>query len=343
MRLAFAVVSLCFLAAPAFADSSAPATPDKSGAKKLGFKLILQSWTTHGTVEKSIDYAKQLGLHGIEIYPGQDLGGKTGGKWGPEMTAAQIKEMLAYAKADHVKIMDTGVIGIPNNEEQARKLFEWAKKLGITEIVSEPDPKALPMIDKLAGEYGIKVAIHDHPKGSSIYWNPDFTYSQIKNLKHIGFCRRCRPLEAQRARSRRHPRKIRQKGLFAPLQGSGEGGQRLSRRSLGHRPKPRCRNAQSTEGHGLQRPDCHRIRIHLGRADADEVRRFLLCRVRQAGQIGAKSPVSAIGCGFVCYGPSAFGRMVYGWIGTGICGRTSRALIFCSFRETWRTAWGFMI
>ena len=67
------------------------------------------------------------------------------------------------------------------------RCFDWAKKIGITTIVSEPDPKALPMIDKLAGEYGIKVAIHDHPKPSR-YWDPEYTYGLIRDLKNVGFC-----------------------------------------------------------------------------------------------------------------------------------------------------------
>ena len=181
-----AALALSLLAAPVFAES-----PDTSGAEKLGWKLTLQSWTTHGTVESSIDIAKKLGLHYIEIYPGQELsknGGKKGsGKWGPEMTDEQIKQMLDYAKAADVKIIDTGVIGISSQEDQARKTFEWAKKCGITEIVSEPEERALPMIDKLAAEYNIKVALHDHPKPSR-YWNPEYTYDHIKDLKHIGFC-----------------------------------------------------------------------------------------------------------------------------------------------------------
>jgi sugar phosphate isomerase/epimerase len=183
MRFAIALTSLLLLAPAAVAKS-----PDSSGADKLGFQLILQSWTTNRyNVVQSIDYAKQLGLHAIEIYPGQPLGGKASGKWGPEMTDEQINEMLAVAKAADVKIIDTGVIDISIRENEARKLFDWAKKVGITEIVSEPDPRALPMIDKLAGEYGIKVAIHDHPKPTR-YWDPERTYELIKDLKHIGFC-----------------------------------------------------------------------------------------------------------------------------------------------------------
>ncbi len=182
MRLVLALLAMSLFARPLFAES-----PDTSGADKLGWKLILQSWTTHGTVADSIHYAHQIGLHYIEIYPGQDLDQWSKGKWGPEMTDDQIKHILEAAKAADVKIIDTGVIGISGQEADARKLFDWAKKLGITTIVSEPEPLALPLIDRLAGEYGINVAIHDHPKPSR-YWDPEYTYSLIKDLKHIGYC-----------------------------------------------------------------------------------------------------------------------------------------------------------
>ncbi|HZZ70696.1 MAG TPA: sugar phosphate isomerase/epimerase [Pirellulales bacterium] len=176
-----------FIALAALMATAQAADTSSAGAEKLGWKLTLQSWTTHGTVASSIGYAKQLGLHYIEIYPGQELSDKDKGKWGPEMTDAQIKEMNDIAKAAGVKIIDTGVIGISSNEAEARKLFDWAKKVGITEIVSEPEEKALPMIDKIAGEYHIKVALHDHPKPSR-YWDPDYTFDHIKDLKNIGFC-----------------------------------------------------------------------------------------------------------------------------------------------------------
>jgi sugar phosphate isomerase/epimerase len=187
MRSTLALLILT-LSAVSLLAASPVAGPDTSGAEKLGWKLTLQSWTTNKyTVVQSIDYAKQLGVHFLEIYPGQSLGGKTSGKWGPDMSDEQIREMLEAAKAADVQIIDTGVIDISSRENEARRLFDWAKKVGISEIVSEPEPKALPMIDKLAGEYGIKVAIHDHPKPSR-YWDPEFTYDLIKDLKHIGFC-----------------------------------------------------------------------------------------------------------------------------------------------------------
>ncbi len=163
------------------------AKPDMSGAEKLGWKLTLQTWTTKGTVAQSIENAKSLGIHFIEIYPGQQLSDTDKGKWGPEMTDEQIKAMLELAKSADATIIDTGVIGIASKEDDARKLFAWAKKVGITTIISEPEENALPMIDKLAGEFAINVALHDHPKPSR-YWDPDYTYEQIRDLKHIGYC-----------------------------------------------------------------------------------------------------------------------------------------------------------
>src|SRR5262249_25521838 len=66
-------------------------------------------------------------------------------------------------------------------------VFDFAKKLKLETIVSEPPFDAIPLVDKLAGEYGINVAIHDHPK-PSLYWNPDTVLSATKDAKHVGAC-----------------------------------------------------------------------------------------------------------------------------------------------------------
>ena len=58
------------------------------------------------------------------------------------------------------------------DEAESRKTFDFAKDMGIETIVSEPPENAFDTIDKLTREYGINVAIHDHPKPSH-YWNPD--------------------------------------------------------------------------------------------------------------------------------------------------------------------------
>ena len=43
------------------------------------------------------------------------------------------------------------------------------------------------MIDSLAGSYGIKVAIHDHPKPNP-YWEPDSVLAAVSGHPNIGAC-----------------------------------------------------------------------------------------------------------------------------------------------------------
>ncbi|QNN23084.1 sugar phosphate isomerase/epimerase [Planctomycetales bacterium ZRK34] len=171
-----------------FAVSLRAADFDNSGAEKLGFKLSLQAWTNNKkSLYETLELAQQIGVNYLEMYAGQRLEPNSDAKTGPGMSDEQIKAALEKAKSCNVKILTCGVIGIPGNEDGARKVFDWAKKMGLEYLNSEPDPKALPMIDKLAGEYGITVGIHDHPKPSK-YWNPDFVAEKTEGLKHVGFC-----------------------------------------------------------------------------------------------------------------------------------------------------------
>ena len=68
---------------------------------------------------------------------------------------------------------------LPPDEAESRKVFEFAKKMGIDTLVAEPEPAALDTVEKLCKEYNIKVAIHDHPKPSH-YWNPDTVLEAVK-------------------------------------------------------------------------------------------------------------------------------------------------------------------
>jgi sugar phosphate isomerase/epimerase len=76
--------------------------------------------------------------------------------------------------------VNIGVVQLPADEAKSRQVFEFAKEWGINILVSEPETNALDTVEKLCKEYNIKVAIHDHPKGHSIYWNPDAVLAAIK-------------------------------------------------------------------------------------------------------------------------------------------------------------------
>jgi len=168
---------------------AAAGTIDESGANKLGWKLAIQAWTNNrGTLFETLELAQRLGLHYVEAFPGQRLSKDFEGKMGPGMTEEQIQKLLDKAKSCGITIINFGVTGIPEDEAGARKVFEWAKKIGIKTLVTEPKESQIPVLDKLAQEYDMTIAIHDHPKPSH-YWNPDIVLKAVAGASpRIGAC-----------------------------------------------------------------------------------------------------------------------------------------------------------
>ena len=152
-------------------------------AEKLGWRLGCQAYTFNRfTFFEAVDKTASLGLHYIEAYPGQRISKDSSAAIGADMTAADRKEVLKKLADSGVKMVNFGVGGCD------RKHFEFAKEMGIETLVAEPDEDDFDAIDKLCDEFGINLAIHNHPKPSH-YWNPDTVLKVCKGRsKRIGAC-----------------------------------------------------------------------------------------------------------------------------------------------------------
>jgi sugar phosphate isomerase/epimerase len=159
-------------------------------AEKLGWRLGMQAWTFHtSTFYDSIDNTASLGLHYIEAIPNQKLSkDQPAGTFGPGMSA-DVRKIVKQKLADSgVKLVNYGVVPLPKDIAESRKVFDFAKDMGIETLVSEPEEDAFDTLDKLCEEYGINVAIHNHPKPSH-YWNPETVLKVCKGRsKRIGSC-----------------------------------------------------------------------------------------------------------------------------------------------------------
>lgn len=166
------------------------ATSSKSASKPAtgDWKLAVQAWTfNHMTFCDAVDTTASLGIHYIEAFPGQNIGGGIDGKMGPDMDAATQAKVLAKLKAAGVTLVNFGVTGA-GDEAGWRKLFDWAKAMGIQTIVSEPKEEQFDLLDQLTQQYGINIAIHDHPEPSH-YWNPETVLKVCANRNpRIGSC-----------------------------------------------------------------------------------------------------------------------------------------------------------
>ncbi len=101
----------------------------------------------------------------------------------------KVKDKLGQCKLTAVNY---AVIPFPAEEAEGRKLFEFAKAMGIRAITTE-SPELIDRLEKLVKEYDIMVAFHDHPKRpndpSYRMWDPHYVLSLVKDRDpRMGVC-----------------------------------------------------------------------------------------------------------------------------------------------------------
>src|SRR6266849_8358669 len=107
-----------------------------------GFVLGCQAYTFHRfTAFEAIEKIAAAGGKAIEFYPSQSLSpDDKKSKVDPNATDGTIAKLKAKAKQHGLLIVNFGVVGIPKDEAGARKVFDFAKKLGVRSITIEPSP-----------------------------------------------------------------------------------------------------------------------------------------------------------------------------------------------------------
>ncbi len=189
------LVTSCLMAGLSIAPLAALAEnkiPDE--CKAGGFFIGCQAYTFNRfTVFEAIEKTADAGGKVIEFYPGQPLSKEEPNvKWdhnaSPE-TIQKVKDQLAKFKITPVNY---GVVGIPKNEDEARKVFEFAKALGLRAVTTE-SVDAIDTIEKMVKEYDIMVGFHDHPKRPDDpnyrMWDPNYILSVVKDRDpRIGSC-----------------------------------------------------------------------------------------------------------------------------------------------------------
>ncbi|UCG59100.1 MAG: DUF1080 domain-containing protein, partial [Phycisphaerales bacterium] len=161
-----------------------------AGAGEENWKLGMQAYSFNRfSFFEAVDKTKALGMGYIEAYPGQRLSKEEpDAKFDHNMSSALMKDVKIKLQDAGVKLVNYGVVALPNDEQECRKVFNFAREMGIETIVSEPPEDAFDLIERLCEEYKINVAIHNHPKPSP-YWNPDTVLKVCEGRsKRIGSC-----------------------------------------------------------------------------------------------------------------------------------------------------------
>jgi sugar phosphate isomerase/epimerase len=179
------------------------AAQNQSPADQLGWTLAIHSYTFQKfSILEAIDKTAAIGVKHMSISGSvnlPDADGKFTKSSTIRMTTNDVAAITVRMKAKGIDpvFVNMGVVKPGIDEAESRKIFEGAKRLGITVLVAEPETHGKPeelgpvmdVVEKLAKEYNIKVAIHNHPGPKNFYWNPDTVAAAVKGRSPLlGAC-----------------------------------------------------------------------------------------------------------------------------------------------------------
>lgn len=162
--------------------------------KTGGFFIGCQAYTfNHFTVFEAIEKTAACGGKVIEFYPGQKLSKEEPNvSWDHNASAETMQKVKDKLAELHVKAVNYGVVDLPQDEAAARKVFEFAKAMGLRAVTTE-SVGSIDTIEKLVKEYDIMVGFHDHPRRPDDpnykMWDPNYILSVVKDRDaRIGSC-----------------------------------------------------------------------------------------------------------------------------------------------------------
>ncbi len=141
------------------AVAAGPAKPER--IPDHGLKLGMASYTLRKfSLDQAIAMTKQAGLKYITL---KDV------HLPMKSTTAQRQEVRRKVEAAGLVLMGGGVIYMKNDEKEIRDIFDYARDAGMPTIVCSPAPDALDNVEKMAKEYDLRIAIHNHGPGDQRY------------------------------------------------------------------------------------------------------------------------------------------------------------------------------
>jgi inosose dehydratase len=122
-----------------------------------GFPLGAQSYSLRNfDTTECVRHLKGLGLQFVEMFSKH---------FDPKSNPEKISETLKLLSDNNIHLQGHGVHGFSKDHEANKKLFEFAKAVGVKVLTADPSPDSFDSLEKLVAEYDIRIAIHNHGPG----------------------------------------------------------------------------------------------------------------------------------------------------------------------------------
>jgi sugar phosphate isomerase/epimerase len=151
-------------------------------ASPSGIKVGVASYSLRKfTRPQAISMLKELGVRNLSV---KEL----------HLPYKDTAEALAAGRREFddagIEVMSGGVVITRQDEDAAiRRYFDYGRVCRMPMLIMMPTAKQLPTIAKLAAEYQVRVAIHNHGPEDKNFPTPESAYDAIRGLdKRIGLC-----------------------------------------------------------------------------------------------------------------------------------------------------------
>lgn len=117
-------------------------------------KLGLQLYSLRKfPLDIALQHAKDLGFEQVEFYSGM---------FPVDSSDEKIAEIVGKVKSLGLTISAHGVNAFGKDFAANRRIFEFAKKVGLKIITAGPSPDSMDNLNDLVREFNIRIAIHNH-------------------------------------------------------------------------------------------------------------------------------------------------------------------------------------
>ncbi len=103
---------------------------------------------------------------------------------------AELADGVKRFKAAGIQIIGGGNITLSGNDEHSlRRSFDYARACQFPIMICAPTHENLPMVEKLAKEYDVRMAIHNHGPEDKNFPTPSSVLAAVKNMdSRMGLC-----------------------------------------------------------------------------------------------------------------------------------------------------------
>lgn len=167
------------------------AAQSKKGSTAIGlanWKLGLSLYTfSNLSFPEQLDYADSVGIKYVEGFTFAKAGAELKDSLIMNLSVSGIEKLKAKINKKGIKMESIYITGGKTVAHWKRD-FEIGKRLEVKYVTAEPPKEMWDSVDSLAKVFGMKVALHNHWNGNSIFWHPDSVLAAIKGHATFGAC-----------------------------------------------------------------------------------------------------------------------------------------------------------